>query len=70
MDDLTPTERAALVMYLLLQRKLTTSQVARRVAVTRQGAWALLTRISRVVPIRRNEYGEWEVTTMSKQSTS
>lgn len=48
------TERVAMVAHLLMVRpglKLTTADVARRVEMTHNGAWRMLSVMSRVIPL-------------------
>lgn len=53
------TERTAVIVYLLARgRKFRTAEVAALCGVTRRGAYALMARISRVVPLTF-ENGEW-----------
>jgi hypothetical protein len=62
LDDLKSQERAALVTYhLSIGRTYTTYEVADLVGLTRQGAWAMLTTISRVVPIYCDSEGKWSL---------
>jgi molybdenum-dependent DNA-binding transcriptional regulator ModE len=57
-DDLLPTERAAvLVRRLTLGEAITTAQAARLVGVSRQAAWLMLTKLSRVLPIVQDRDG-------------
>ena len=49
--DLTAQERAALALWLLQQKPMTTRQVAERVDLSMDGARCMLKRISRVVPV-------------------
>jgi hypothetical protein len=50
-DVLLAQERAALALWLLMQGAMTVKQMAGKLNLSRQGAWDLLRRISRVVPI-------------------
>ena len=54
-----PTERVAIIVFLLCKgRKFTTTEVAELCGVTRRGAYAIMARISRVLPLTL-ENGEW-----------
>lgn len=53
-------ERAALAYHFLLQAPMTTRDLADRLNMSRQGAWALLTTISRVVAIYYDD-GQWRL---------
>lgn len=54
-----PSERVAIIVFLLCKgRKFRTAEVAALCGVTRRGAYALMARISRVVPLTF-ENGEW-----------
>ena len=50
-DQMSAQERAALAMWLLVQRPHTTAGIARRVGLSERGTRRLLAHISRVVPI-------------------
>ena len=55
-------ERAALAMWLLMQRPHTTAGIARRVGLTNRGARYLLVNMSRVVPMFRDKKrGIWQI---------
>lgn len=60
-DEFIPTERIALVVYLLAQGEcFTTRQIANRVGITPDGASLLLRKASRVIPLA--EYrGVWSL---------
>jgi alkylated DNA nucleotide flippase Atl1 len=59
LDTLTVSERVALVVLeLATGKRLTTRQVADLCGISRQGAWLLLCRISRVVPLGYGD-GVW-----------
>ena len=62
MPTITPevtTERVAVIVYLLARgRRFSTAEVAALCGVTRRGAYALMARISRVVPLTL-EAGIW-----------
>lgn len=52
-------ERTAMIVFLLCEgRRFRTAEVARLLGLTRQGAYAHLSRVSRVVPLA-TEGGEW-----------
>lgn len=52
----TPTEKAAEVTYLIIQgQEMTTSDVAERFGTTWQGADKLMNKVSRRVPIYKDE---------------
>jgi len=61
--DFTPTEAAALVTaWLYSGARLRTSDVARKLGLTTQGACALMSRLSRVIPLtRESERGRWYI---------
>lgn len=58
--ELTAQERAALAAYLVLQRPQTTAAVALRCGLEHDGAWRMLCKISRVLPIYFDR-GAWRV---------
>lgn len=61
MEDMSPLERAAHVTMRLVQgEELTPRQIAREYGVSRQTAYCLLGRTSRVVPIY-SERGVWRL---------
>jgi hypothetical protein len=52
--DLLPTERIGLVVFLLMRhrgKKFTTAEIARSVGISHMGAWYMLEKLSRVLPI-------------------
>ena len=54
-----PSERVAIIVFLLCKgRKFTTMEVAELCGVTRRGAYAIMARISRVVPLAPVD-GQW-----------
>jgi|GEM_PF-2851213 hypothetical protein len=54
-----PTERVAIIVFLLCKgRKFTTNEVAELCGVTRRGAYAIMARISRVLPLTLDN-GTW-----------
>lgn len=58
----TAQERAALAAWLLMQGGLyTTAQIAERVGLSREGAHAILDKISRSIPIWQDERGRWQL---------
>jgi len=59
-SDLIPTERITLIAWALaLGGTVTTGQVAKELGITRVGAWLLLTKMSRVVPITSDDNRRW-----------
>ena len=51
-EDYITTERVAIVVHpLTLGRKFTTKEVAALTGISRQNAWAMLCKISRVLPL-------------------
>lgn len=61
------TERVALLTYHLTNGEaLSTFAAAELLQVTRQGAWAMLTRMARVIPIYMNDEGLWELSVMGE----
>lgn len=60
-DELIPTERIGLVVWRLWHRRaLTTVEIAELAGVTRAGAWAMMDKLSRKLPIVLVD-GEWRV---------
>jgi len=60
-NDLTAQERAAIVTWrLACGERLTTQEIMRLTGLTREGAWYLMMRLLRVVPIFCDDGGEWE----------
>jgi len=58
----TITERAALVTWHLCHgESLQTRKVAEMTGLTMQGAWQLMQRLSRTIPIYQSEQGYWRV---------
>ena len=54
-----PSERVAIIVFLLCKgRKFTTMEVAELCGVTRRGAYAIMARISRVLPLTLDN-GTW-----------
>ena len=58
--EYTAQERASIVVYELCvnDRQMTTAEIAERVGTTSQGAWQMMQRISRVVPVDQRR-GRW-----------
>lgn len=57
--DLTAQERAALVTFQILEgAQMTTGEIAQQVGVTPQGAWHMMQRVARVVPLYQDA-GRW-----------
>jgi len=56
-DELLPTERVAIVVRLLFRegQALTSAEIAIRVGLTRRGAWRMMTKLSRVLPIYQDD---------------
>ena len=60
--DYTPQEKAALITWHLAQGEgMRTVDVAVLVGIARQNAWALMCRLSRVIPIYQDPDGFWVV---------
>ncbi len=58
-----PTERTAIVVWMLAKgRRMKTSEVADLTGVTRQGAYEIMARISRVLPVVQIDES-WEAIT-------
>ncbi len=60
--DLTIRERTAIVVFELSEgRQYTTAEIAAKINVTRQGAWAILCAVSRILPFFQDEEsGKWK----------
>ncbi len=60
--DLTIRERTAIVVFELSEgRQYTTAEIAAKINVTRQGAWAILCAVSRILPFFQDEEsGKWQ----------
>lgn len=57
-NELIPTERIAIVTYMLAKgHKLTTLEAGVIAGISRQGAWAMLSKISRVLPLAGPDNG-------------
>lgn len=66
LDPCTPTERVAVVVYLLtIGRRMTALEAARIVGVNDRSARDMLNRISRMVPIYRDDDGKWTICTQT-----
>ena len=62
MSDHTPEERIAIVVWHLAHGdSFRTSDVSAMTGLTRQGAYRLMCKVSRVVPIFQDEKGLWQV---------
>lgn len=60
MHEYTPQEKAAIITeYLTLGQRLTTREIADMVGLTRQGAWSMMMRLSRVLGYNRDDEGKW-----------
>lgn len=58
----TPSERVAVIVLALARgRGLTTRQAAELTGLTLNGAFVLLCRISRVLPLRQEDGGQWQL---------
>jgi len=62
--SLTPQERAVLALWLLIQFPMSTREISERCGMEMAGAWKMLNRISRVVPLYR-EGGKWRILRIS-----
>ena len=60
----TPSERVAVIVLALARgRGLTTRQAAELTGLTLNGAYVLLCRISRVLPLCQDEAAQWQLLT-------
>lgn len=51
-DEMIPTERVAIITYMLARgHRFTTMECGVIAGISRQGAWAMLNKISRVLPL-------------------
>lgn len=53
-EEVLPTERTGVIVYVLMShrgQKFTTAQLAQRVGLTHNGAWRMLCKLSRKIPI-------------------
>ena len=58
-DGYTAQERAALVTYQLVSgAEMSTAEIAERTGLSRAGAWHMMNRVSRVVPLYQDG-GRW-----------
>ncbi len=60
--DLTIRERTAIVVFAIAEgREYTTGEIAAKINVTRQGAWAILCAVSRILPFYQDDTdGKWK----------
>ena len=64
-SELVITERAALIAWHLAHGEaMRTSDVVMMTGLERQGAWKLMCRLSRVLPIYQDDCGFWQVNVM------
>ena len=64
-QDFTPQERAALVTWRLAHGEgMQTRDVAELTGLTMVGAWYMMQRLARVIPIYQDERGVWAVCAM------
>ena len=59
-DDVLPTERVGIVVYLLMTnrgRRFRVAELAELVSLTNQGMWAMLAKLSRRLPIAQDSDG-------------
>lgn len=59
-SEMTPTERAGLAVWLLLQQPMTPRSLAERLEITPHGARAMLRRLSLAVPLI-DDGGRWRI---------
>jgi hypothetical protein len=60
-SEYIPTERVAIAVFWLMQgNRLTTAEIARLTGLTPSGAWYMLQKICRVLPVSLSDSGEWE----------
>ena len=65
MTDQTPEERVAVVVWHLAHGDaFKTSEVCRMTGVSRQAAWGLMCKLSRVLPVYQADDGRWQVLAM------
>lgn len=58
-EELIPTERVALIVYgLTVGGTVTTAQVAQMTGITHSGAWRMLNKLARVLPLAEED-GRW-----------
>ena len=61
-EDYSAQEKAALIAWHLAHGEgMTTGEVASLTGLTQSGAWRLMDRLSRVLPIYRDDGGMWSV---------
>jgi hypothetical protein len=66
-QDYTAQEKAALVSWHLAHgEEMTTGEIASMTGLTWGGAWWLMARLSRVLPIYQNEKGVWAVSVIKE----
>ena len=64
-DEYVITERAALIAWHLAHGEgMRTSDVVALTGLERQGAWKLMCRLSRVLPIYQDDIGVWQVNSL------
>ena len=63
-EYLTSQERAVLALWLLIQVPMSTREISERCGMQMAGAWNMLNRISRVVPLYRDG-GKWRILRIS-----
>jgi len=62
MSDHTPEERIAIVVWHLAHGdSFPTSEVCRMTGLSRQGAYAMMCKVSRILPVYQAEDGKWQV---------
>ena len=62
-DDLIPSERVGLIVFCLTENRgteYTTAELAEMVHLQHQSVWAMLCKLSRVLPIRQSRTG-WSI---------
>ena len=65
MADLTPEERVIIVVWHLAHGDaFPTAEVCRMTGLSRQGAYNMLCKISRMVPVYQADDGRWQVLAM------
>lgn len=60
MNELTPQQRAALALWLLMQRPMTAREMSRWLGLSVRGTYHLLSKIALVAPILNRE-GLWQI---------
>jgi hypothetical protein len=67
----TPSERVAVVVWALMHgQRLTTRQVATLSGLSVQGAFGLMCRISRVLPLYQDEQNVWQFCTEIEEAST